>query len=406
MVQVAGRAESRDRLKHSLRRTLLRGGAALAGLGIFYGACTARVGPNEFGVEQNRFGSHVGVVDQAFGPGLYFVGPGTTMHTFSREIHVLEATYDRDESRAKAPSPAVRERVETYFQQRARVLGDTDREIDALNIQTSDGYAVLADVSLLYSIVDPVKVARDFGWGTLYADAFVVNTFRNGVLSTLGKMNAESFYDEKIRIGAVAEAEALLRARFRDRGFQVERLLLRNYKYAPSYEKSLHDKKVAVQLAVKNEKERLVNEEKAKLQRIESQGDATITIAESEVNAQISKVQAEAELYSSQVHARGDREVKVAEAEAKRLKASALSDAGSRYVVGLETAKMFDNIQGAVMTPDQYVEFVRSAWALIGLSPGGPPPRPGARPAAPPDTPAGSSAPAAPPAPGAGGGVR
>jgi hypothetical protein len=43
-------------------------------------------------------------------------------------------------------------------------------------------------------------------------------------------------------------------------------------------------------------------------------------------------------------------------------------------VVGLETAKMFDNIQGAVMTPDQYVSFVRNAWALIGLSPGSGPP--------------------------------
>jgi hypothetical protein len=34
---------------------------------------------------------------------------------------------------------------------------------------------------------------------------------------------------------------------------------------------------------------------------------------------------------------------------------------------------MFDNIQGAVMTPEQYVQFVRATWALIGLSPGGAP---------------------------------
>jgi uncharacterized membrane protein YqiK len=88
------------------------------------------------------------------------------------------------------------------------------------------------------------------------------------------------------------------------------------------------------------------------------------------VNAQIARIQAEAQLYGAQVHAKADREVKVAEAEAKRLKAEALSEAGSRYVVGLETARMFDSIQGAVMTPEQYVSFVRNAWALIGLSPG------------------------------------
>jgi hypothetical protein len=35
---------------------------------------------------------------------------------------------------------------------------------------------------------------------------------------------------------------------------------------------------------------------------------------------------------------------------------------------------MFDNIDGAVMTPEQYIAFVRNAWALIGVSPGGAPP--------------------------------
>ena len=38
-------------------------------------------------------------------------------------------------------------------------------------MQTSDGFAVTADVTMLYSIQDPVKVAKSFGWGTLYVDA-------------------------------------------------------------------------------------------------------------------------------------------------------------------------------------------------------------------------------------------
>ena len=202
-------------------------------------------------------------------------------------------------------------------------------------------------------------------------DSFVFNTFRNGVLTTLGKMNAEAFYDEKARIAARwRRRRTCSRAVPGARASRWRSSLLRNYRYAASYEKSLHDKKVAVQLAVKNEKERLVNEEKAKLQQIESQGNARITIAESEVNAQIARIQAEAQLYESQVHAKADREIKVAEAEAKRLKAEALAAGGSRYVVGLETAKMFDSIEGAVMTPEQFVAFIRNAWALIGVSPG------------------------------------
>jgi regulator of protease activity HflC (stomatin/prohibitin superfamily) len=230
---------------------------------------------------------------------------------------------------------------------------------------------VAADVTLAYSIVDPVLIAKDFGWGTLYVDSFVVNTFRNGVLTTLGKINAEAFYDEAVRIPAIAEAQDSLSKQFAARGFKVENLVVRNYRYAENYEKALQEKKVAVQLAEKNRKESLVNEEKAKLQQIESKGNASITIAESEMNARISKLKAEAELYSSQVRAKGDKEVNVAGAEAKRLKADALTSAGGRYVVALETAKMFDNIDGGVMTPEQYISFIRNAWAVIGVSPGG-----------------------------------
>jgi regulator of protease activity HflC (stomatin/prohibitin superfamily) len=364
-----------DKLKTSLRRVGFLGVGSVVVVAFFYGACTARVKPNQFGVEQRKFGPHTGIVSRTYGPGLYFVGVGATMHSFPREIHVLEASYDREEAVRRAGGSSAR--VEAYFAHRDRVLGGaTHRTIDALNVQTSDGYAVTTDVTLLYSIQDPVRVARDFGWGSLYVDAFVISTFRNIVLTTLGKMNAESFYDEAVRIPAIQETQGLLAQRFAERGFKVEQLLLRGFRYADAYEKSLETKKVAVQLTEKNRKEGLVNEEKAKLQQIESKGNAAITIAESEVNAKIAKVKAEAELYSSQTRARADKEVNVATAEAKRLKAEALTTAGGRYVVALETARMFDNIEGAVMTPEQYISFVRNAWALIGVSPGGAAPTP------------------------------
>jgi regulator of protease activity HflC (stomatin/prohibitin superfamily) len=370
MVQVAAVGKAVQQLLSSLRRAALLALVTFGSVFLFYGSCVARVLPNECGVEQRKLGS-AGIAPTVYGPGLYFVGPGVTMHTFPREIHVLEASYDREEALRKGGSNLA-PRIEQYFDRRSRLLGrSTHRTIDALNIQTSDGYSVSADVTLLYSIEDPVRIAKDFGWGSLYVDAFVINTFRNGALATLGKMNAESFYDEAVRIPAIKEAEDLLRQRFAERGFHVEKLMLRGFRYAESYEKSLEAKKVAVQLAEKNRKESVVNEEKAKLQQIVSKGNAAITIAESEVKARIAKTRAEAELYSSQTRAKADREVNVAVAEAKRLKADALTQAGGRYVVALETAKMFDNIEGAVMTPDQYISFVRSAWALIGVSPGG-----------------------------------
>jgi hypothetical protein len=371
MIRAAGRDAALQTLKASFKKLLFLTVACVVALVILYYWLTARVAPNELGVEQVRFGLKTGIKDRIFGPGLYFVPPGTVMHVFPGVIHVLEATLDYQEARDKARSEDVKRRVDKYFQERNEVLGqDTHRVLEALNVQTSDGFAVTADITLLYSIENPVQVAKEFGWGSLYVDAFVINTFRNGVLTTLGKMNAESFYDEDIRIPALAEAEALLKERFTQRGFRVDELLLRNYSYARSYEKSLQDKKVAVQDAEKNRQEALVSEERAKLQQIESKGNATITIAESAVNAEISKIRAEADLYWEQVKAKADTEVNLALAEAKRLKAEALSSSGGRYVVALETAKMFDNIQGSVMTPEQYIAFIRNAWSVIGVGSG------------------------------------
>lgn len=371
MVKVAEMNNAVQRMKSSLTRLVAFSLVTLLGVTVLYSACTARVLPNQYGVQQRKVGVKTGIMDTAYGPGLYFVGPGTTMHMFPREIHVLEASYDRQEAMEKAQAGGVKRRVEQYFNQRDEVLGSsTHRTVEALNIQTSDGYAVIADVTLLYSITDPVRIAKDFGWESVYVDGFVISTFRNGILLTLGKMNAESFYNGAARIEALHEAESFLSQRFAERGFRVEKLLLRNFRYADNYERSLRDKKVAVQLAEKNRKESLVNEEKARLKQIESKGNAAITIAESEVNTQIAKARAEADLYSSQVRAKADKEVNVATAEAKRLKVDALTQAGGRYVVALETAKMFDNIEGAVMTPEQYISFVRNAWLLIGVNPG------------------------------------
>lgn len=373
MVRVAGAGGAVRSMKASILRTgLLLGGTVLF-LSVFYTSCVGRVNTNEFGVVQRKFGFKVGIVDKVYDPGLYFLGPGTTMHVFPREIQVLEASAERQESIAKARARNLNPgAVEDYYKERDKVLGsETHRVIEAFNIQTSDGYSVTADVTLLFSISNPVQVAKEFGWGFLYLEGFVINTFRNGVLTTMGKMNAESFYNEEVRIAAVKEAEELLRKRFSERGFSVEKLLIRNYMYVADYERSLHDKKVAVQLTEKNRKESLVNEEKAKLRQIEFKGNATITIAESEVNAQISKIVAEAQLYSSQTRARGDLEINIAAAEAKKLKANALTETGGKYVVALEIAKMFDNIDGAVMTPEQYIAFIRNAWSIIGVNPGG-----------------------------------
>src|SRR5689334_10177926 len=115
MVELAKKNQAlRGRVRSLLRLVFLGGGALIFGA-IVFNTCAARVEPNEWGVQQVRLGSKTGVGDTRYEAGLYFLGPGTTMHTFPREMHILEASNERTESRAKARGQNVAKRVDDYF---------------------------------------------------------------------------------------------------------------------------------------------------------------------------------------------------------------------------------------------------------------------------------------------------
>src|SRR5215469_5004904 len=111
MVQIEGKGLAWDRLKATTRRFLVLVAAGVVVVAIFYGSCTSRVLPNEYGVEQQRFGTRTGIEDHVYVPGLYFLGPGVTMHSFPRGVQVLEASNDREEARSKARNVDIRRAV-------------------------------------------------------------------------------------------------------------------------------------------------------------------------------------------------------------------------------------------------------------------------------------------------------
>ena len=267
--------------------------------------------------------------------GLYFVGPGRHHAHLPPRDPRARGLLRPARSRSPRPRPwaaTPRRRSTQYFERRDELLGGgtTHRVVEALNVQTSDGYAVTADVTLLYSIADPVKIAREFGWGSLYVDAFVAQHLPQ-------RRPVDPGQDERrvvLRRGAAHPGHRggrrpSRRSASRSGASRSKELLLRNFRYAENYEKSLHDKKVAVQLAEKNRKESLVNEEQAKLKQIESKGNADITIAESEV--QTPRSPRSGPRPSSTPRRRGPgptRRSTWPQAEAKRLKADALTTGG------------------------------------------------------------------------------
>jgi len=65
---------------------------------------------------------------------------------------------------------------------------DDKRVTPAINIQTSEGYTVTVDVSVLYRIEDPYKVLTTIGPGKLYEDALVIPRTEQILRKRLGEL--------------------------------------------------------------------------------------------------------------------------------------------------------------------------------------------------------------------------
>ncbi len=117
-----------------------------------FNLCFVYVLPNEYGIKVIRIGMHRGVQQEVHGAGLHFILPFglQQMHRLPRDLQVLELTNYPDSASRSA------------------------RREKAAHIQTSDGFFVSVDVSILFRIADPYRVFTTIGPGTLFEDNGVI----------------------------------------------------------------------------------------------------------------------------------------------------------------------------------------------------------------------------------------
>ena len=84
------------------------------------------------------------------------------------------------------------------------------RIVKAAYIQTSDGFYVKMDTSILYRIEDPVKLVNMVGAGKLYEDNGILPVAENAIKVRLGTLQPEDFFDAKIRVAKLDEARDLM----------------------------------------------------------------------------------------------------------------------------------------------------------------------------------------------------
>lgn len=295
--------------------------------------CVTYVRPNEYGIKVVRvpvFGAR-GVHKDVYDTGFHLVLKPLNfeeMYFFPKDLQVLDLTGAREESAREATitKPA--------------------------HIQTSDGFYVDIDVSILYKIMDPYLVFTRLGTGRAFETNGIVPKAEPVLKQALGELTTEEFYNSPLRSQKIHLAKKLLNEELEGYGLQVHHVLIRYFRYTEEIQKNVEEKKLKDQLVFKNQAEGRAATEGAKLKKIIQEGQAAVDIKLQEGRAYITTKDAERDLYVRTKQAEADLLVKLAEAKKTQLRNDAFQGAGSDRMVGLKMAEVYKGLEILILPSD------------------------------------------------------
>jgi len=309
---------------------------AVVVLKLLFFLCVTYVRPNEYGIKVVRVPVIPGLITrgvhaEVYQPGFHFVLKPfdfEEMYLFPKDLQVLDLTGAREES--------AREATVTK----------------AAHIQTSDGFFVDVDVSILYKLVDPYLVFTRLGIGRAFETNGIVPKAEPVLKQTLGELTTEEFYNSPLRSTKIQLAKDLLNRNLAEYGLQVDHVLIRYFRYTEEIQKNVEEKKLKDQLVFKNQAEGRAATEGAKLQKMTQEGKAAVDIKLQEGRAYITTKDAERDLYVRKKQAEADLLVKLAEARKTQLRNDALQGAGSDRMVGLKMADVYKGLEILILPSD------------------------------------------------------
>lgn len=280
------------------------------------------VRPNEFGIKVVKIGVHKGVQEKVYDPGLAFRIPFgiQEIYTLPRNTQVLELTNREGTAR------------EGIY---------VDREA---KIQTSDGFFVDVDATILYRIDDPYKVFKKLGPMDNYLQLGILPKAEAVLKETLGQLTTEEFYDSAMRVAKADMAQALLNEKLKDEGLVVEHVLVRYFRYSDAIQDNIEAKKLQDQLVFTNESKGRAAEQNQVLQRAMAEGEYLVKVKEAEGDAYRVGKEAERDLYVRSKKAEADLLVATAEAKGVELKNQAMQALGADAMVAIKMAKILSGL--------------------------------------------------------------
>jgi hypothetical protein len=293
---------------------------------LFLRACVLTyVPPDMIGVRQVSYGPGKGLRKEPVIPGYRREISGyERVHTFPRDIQVVEFT--------NSPTEAA----------------SGHRQLPVIKVPTVDGYPVDVDVTVLYRVKGPYKVASKFGFGKAYEEAVVIRFTDPVVKQYLGDLRAEQFYHEA-RLAQVKALKAELTRRFETNGLVLTDVLIRQYDYPETFQALTEQKKIQDQSVLTNRALAVQAEVQTRLNQTIAEGQNLINVKTSEFNAQITEIRARKDLYERQKRAEADLLIKSAEANGTEQINRALEGAGSAKLLKLRRGlALLNRIKGPI----------------------------------------------------------
>jgi regulator of protease activity HflC (stomatin/prohibitin superfamily) len=286
---------------------------------MFAGCVPRTTGETEVGVRTVKLGvfTKKGVEDKAYPPGstYIFLPFVNDWHTFDTKLQNLEMTL-----------------TPTSGDRKAR---------DDLLFKTIDGNDIGLDVIIAYRI-DPSKapyilqyVARD---NKTLREKIVRTVARSKPRDIFGELKTEEFYVAEKREAKAQIAKEVLQEILGPMGIIVERVLTKDYRFNPEYQKAIEDKKVADQRVEKNRSAQHAALEEYKRKLEEAKGEVNKLVANVDGEYRRAKIETDAYFEKQSLLAQATRAEGIAEAEGIRKMNKALTGTGGEALVKLRIA--------------------------------------------------------------------
>lgn len=277
-------------------------------------------GETEVGVRTKKlalFGKK-GVEDKIYEPGSTFLLLPliNDWHTFDTKLQNLEFTLFRNR-------------------------GDRSSRDDLL-FKTVDGNDISLDLIIVYRI-DPAKahliiqhVARN---NQELRDKIVRTIARSKPRDIFGELKTEEFYVAERREEQAKKAKEILQEMLSPMGIVVEKVLTKDYRFNPKYQKAIEDKKVADQKVEKNKSAQHAAKEEYKRKLEEVRGEVNKIIADADGEYLKAKINVDAYYEKQKLLADAIKAEGIAEAKGIREMNDAMASVGGEALVKLEIAE-------------------------------------------------------------------